>query len=361
MNPKQTQPWLPSERIENLVQLEPALIILVLAIGAWIASRFFIHRLSIERQRNLRGLFSNLSYHLVFGGSLFLIYSGLSRVPREFAAVERLATYIGFATILSGAVVFVKVCRILVFQYLFLRHMRVAFPVLLVNLFTLLLSLLLGTWLGAEVFNLKLTPILATSAIFSLVLGLALQDTLGNLFAGVALQFDKPYEIGDWIEISNGTLKWVGQVHEISWRATVLISMTEEAITIPNRLMSQGDISNFSTRYRSIIRSLLFRLPFGAPIEEVKAILIAAAQQSPEVRTRPSPRVIITETNESWIGFKLVFNIDDYGIHPRIFDQIYSHALSKLEANGFHLASHRVQVSQNEISPKEPPSVPKSV
>ncbi len=349
MNSKQTQAWLPSERISDLVQLEPALVIFLMAIGAWLGSRFFVGRLSIERRRNLKGLFSNLSYHLVFGIILFIFYSGLTRLPNQSMAIERLSNYIGFAAVLSGAVIFVKVCRILVFQYLFLSHMKVAFPVLLVNLFTLLLSLILGTWLGAEIFNLRLTPILATSAIFSLVLGLALQDTLGNLFAGVALQFDKPYEIGDWIEISNGSLNWAGRVHEISWRATVLIAMTEESITIPNRLMSQGEISNFSTKFRSIVRSILFRLPFGVPVEEVKAILIAAAQKIPEVRNRPAPRVLIIETTESWIGFKLVFNIDDYGIHYRISDRIYVEALKNLETHGFHLASHRIHLSQNEM------------
>ncbi len=350
MNLKQTQPWLPSERIESLIQLEPALVIFLLVVGSWVASRLFVSQLSADRRRTMRELFSNLSYHLAFGVTLFTLYSGLTRVHLETVAVERLSTYIGFATILSGAIVFVKVCRILVFQYLFLSHMRVAFPVLLVNLFTLLLSLILGTWLGAEVFNLRVTPILATSAIFSLVLGLALQDTLGNLFAGVALQFDKPYEIGDWIEISSNSQKWVGRVHEISWRATVLIAMTEESITIPNRLMSQGEISNFSTKFRSIVRSLLFRLPFGVPAERIKSILIAAAEKVPEVRSHPKPRVLITETTESWVGFKLVFNIDDYGLHFRISDRVYGEVLRELDQQGFQLASHRVQLAQNEMA-----------
>ena len=121
----------------------------------------------------------------------------------------------------------------------------------------------MATWIGAEIFNIRLTPILATSAIFSLVLGLALQDTLGNLFAGVALQFDKPYEIGDWIEIQSSGQKWIGQVYEISWRATVLIASTEESITVPNRIVAQAQIANYSTKYRPITRSQLFRLPFG--------------------------------------------------------------------------------------------------
>jgi small-conductance mechanosensitive channel len=354
VNTKQYQSWLPSERIEELVQIEPALIILILALGAWTGSRLFFRDLSNERRRNLQIQLHNLNYHLFIGVSLFLLYFGFHRLPNPTPAIERLINYVGFSTILWGAIVFVKVCRILVFQYLFFRHLKVAFPVLLVNLFTLLLSLILGTWLGSEVFSVRLTPILATSAIFSLVLGLALQDTLGNLFAGVALQFDKPYEIGDWIEISNASQKWVGQVYEISWRATVLISMTEELITVPNRVMGQAEIANFSTKFRTIIRSVVFRLPFGVNPQEVKAILIASAQKIPDIKSYPPPRVLITETTESWIGFKLVFNIDDYGNHPIVSDRIYTEALAHLERNGFKLASLRVTLMNNETFAKSP-------
>jgi len=129
---------------------------------------------------------------------------------------ERIAAYLGLATLIAGAIVFVKVCRILLFEYLFIGHMKEGVPLLIVNLFTLVISIGIVGWFATELFGVKLGPLLATSAVFSLILGLALQDTLGNLFAGVALQLDKPYEIGDWIEVNNGGATWVGQVEEIS-------------------------------------------------------------------------------------------------------------------------------------------------
>ena len=224
-------------------------------------------------------------------------------------------------------------------------HRKVAFPVLLINLFTLLISIVLTGWIGAELFNVRLTPLLATSAIFSLVLGLALQDTLGNLFAGVALQLDKPYEIGDWIEIHNPGQKWVGQVREISWRATVLISFTEESITVPNRVMAQAEVSNFSTKFRPIIRSLIFRLPFEAKVQQVRETLAEAAKTVPELRKIPSPFVLISETNESWIAFKLVYYIDNYGDQFIIADKVYTAGLARLEEAGFKLANHRITMT----------------
>ena len=92
--------------------------------------------------------------------------------------------------------------------------MRAGVPVLLVNLFSLLLSAVIGFWMMTGIFEFNLAPLLATSAVFSIVLGLALQDTLGNLFAGVALQLDKPYEMGAAIEVTTSSQKWVGQVRK---------------------------------------------------------------------------------------------------------------------------------------------------
>jgi small-conductance mechanosensitive channel len=351
VTPQIIKPLVTLDRIEQYVQLEPALLILGLTLFAWLVSKVFLSNLSVERGRNLDQLFQNLGYHLLFGIGLFIVYSGLHKLASPSLAIERLTTYAGLATIFSGAIIFVKVSRIFVFEYFFLSHMRVSFPVLLINLFTLLLSLILTGWICAEIFNVRLTAIVATSAIFSLVLGLALQDTLGNLFAGVALQFDKPYEIGDWIEVHNGSQKWVGQVYEISWRATVLIAFTDETITLPNRLMAQAEISNFTTKFHPIIRNVMFKLPYGINIGRVKELLLLSAQYVQGVCTHPSPRVVITETSELGITFKLGYYIEQFGEQFRIADRVYTKALELLREDGFELSVHQVKVEQGYADP----------
>ena len=349
----QSQPWVQLERIEAFIQLEPTIVTLALVLGAWSISKLFLKNLPEDRQRTLQGQFKNLGIHLMFGTISFAAYYGLNRFP-DTLLMERMVTYIGLATILSGATIFVKAWRILVFEYLSLSHLRVSFPVLLLNLFTLLLSIALTAWIGAEIFNVRLTPLLATSAIFSLVLGLALQDTLGNLFAGVALQFDKPYEIGDWIEIQTGTQKWVGQVYDISWRATVLIGFGEEAITVPNRIMGQAQIANFATKYRPIMRYIIFRLPFDVEVVRAKELLIKAAVSVSEIRKTPSPIVLITDTTESWINFKLLYFIDNFGLQFRIADYIQSRVLEELGKGGINLARTQIVIEgKNGVSQPE--------
>jgi small-conductance mechanosensitive channel len=339
------QPWIPLGRIEELVQPEPALLILGLCVGAWLVYKLLLRRLSAERHRNLQTLFRNLLFHAFCGSALFALYSAIGRFGDEGdLATARLLSYLGLFTVLWGATVFVKVCRILAFEYLFLSHMRVAVPLLLVNLFTLLLSLLLAGWIATDVFSVRLAPLLATSAIFSLVMGLALQDTLGNLFAGVALQFDKPYEIGDWIEISSSGAKWVGQVEEISWRATVLIGFGDEQITVPNRLMSQSEIANFTRKGKPVIRSQVVRIPFDADHEKARAAMLAAARQCTKIRQEPAPFVYALEATESWLTYKVVYWIDNYGAQYLIGDEVIRKVIEQLDRAGIRTAAPRLQL-----------------
>ncbi|MGZ3687726.1 MAG: mechanosensitive ion channel family protein [Bdellovibrionota bacterium] len=344
MNPKSGQPFIPFDKIDDLIQIEPALLLVGLSFISWLIYKILLRTVSAERHRNLKALFKNLSAYLLGGILLFFGYRAMSQIPDT--NVRRLATYVGLLVLLTGATVFVKIWRIFVFEYLFLSHMRVAVPVLLVNLFTLVLSMFLVAWFATEILNLKLVPLIATSAIFSLVLGLALQDTLGNLFAGVALQVDKPYEIGDWIEVHGSGQKWVGQVFEITWRATVLTGFADESITVPNRVMSQAEISNFSTKYRPIIRSQTFKIPYGVNEKTVKQALQSAAASVSLVRKNPPPYAMMLEATESWVAYKVIYFIDDYGAQYSIGDQVIAEALTRLEAAKIPIASARIAVEQ---------------
>jgi small-conductance mechanosensitive channel len=334
------------DRIESLVQLEPALVILGLTLCAWFVYKLLLGAVSNERHRNLKRLFRNLLFHLAIGATLYLTFTGLHRAgdSMEIPALDRINSYIGLLALFSGATCFVKVWRILVFEYLFLGSMREGVPLLIVNLVSLVLSLGIGSWMATEILGLKLGPLLATSAIASLVLGLALQETLGNLFSGVAMQLDKPYEIGDWIEIQTGTQKWTGQVFEISWRSTVLVGLGDETITVPNRVIAQAQIANFATKNRPIIRSHVFRLPLEAKPADVKRVLLEATKGHPAIRRYPEPLVLFMETTESWAVFKLLYFIDDYGAQFGIGDQVLTAALAALEAAGLNLASTRLMV-----------------
>ena len=336
--------WIVQEQVEASVRLEPVLVLLCLALASWLIYKAFLRDVSPERHKNLRTLFRNLLGHGLFG----LFFFGAYELVTELTAVEpvagRLLPYLGFLSIVWGCVVFIKTMRIMAFEYLFLGSMRLGVPLLLVNIFSLALSLVLSGWVLTTYFEVKVAPLLATSAVFSIVLGLALQDTLGNLFAGIALQLDKPFELGDWIELKNGSDKVAGQVLEITWRATILLAITDEIITIPNRNMAQWQISNFAARTRPFVRSQVFRIPFDASLDDAKEALLAAASTVSGIFHEPAPVVIVNETTDSWVSLKLVYSIADYGAQYGIADRLLGAGLQTLEKAGIHTASNRLLV-----------------
>ncbi len=339
------QPWIPVERIESFVQIEPALLIFGLAFMSYLFYGGFLSHLSEERHRLLKKQFKSLLFNLVSFSVLLGLFVFLRAKFFDNTPLQRLGAYIGLFALITEATAFTRICKIVVNLYLFFRSPRAGVPVVLVNFVTLTIWLLLAGWIVTEVFNLKIAPLLATSAVFSLVLGLALQDTLGNLIAGIALQIDKPYEIGDWIEVQQGDQKTVGQVQEISWRATVLLAFTEEIITVPNRVMAQAEVSNFSAKIRPFYRGLNIRVRFEADLARARQCLLDAVAADSAVCKSPAPLCFAKDTSDSYMTLRLVYAISDYGMQYVIADRLLRDALTRLEAAGIPLARPEMRVN----------------
>lgn len=255
-----------------------------------------------------------------------------------------LLTPIALITLILWVLLGLRIARVWVFEWLFANNAREGVPVLLVDLATLGASLVAFAWLLHTVFLIEVTSLIATSAVASVVLGLALQDTLGHLFAGISLQFDRPFRLGDWIEVRTGTERIAGQVLEVSWRATSLLAAGEELIIIPNKAVATGLVLNYSGRERPFIRSHIFRVPLNAPLALVKDTLKEAAQATPGVLEDPAPIALVIETTESWVSVKALNFIDDYGKQFGIGDAFQSYALELLQERGIKLASARLEV-----------------
>ena len=90
--------------------------------------------------------------------------------------------------------------------------------------------------------------LIATSGVFAIILGLALQSTLNDVFSGIALNLGRPYAIGDWIVLSDGI---EGRVVETNWRATHLLNGTNDLVILPNSDLAKVRLTNMSNPDRS--------------------------------------------------------------------------------------------------------------
>lgn len=334
-------------KLQNLYSLldpEPYFLLCALILLAWIFYKLFLGEVSTERHENLRTHFKNIFRHFLILSTFFAVYILIFQSFPD-GGVGRALPYLGIFTLTWAMLVFVKTCRLIILQYLFLGSMKTGVPVLIVNIFSLLLSIILALWMANQIFGIQVAPLLATSAAFSIILGLAIQDTLGNLFAGISLQLDKSFEIGDWLEITSGTQKTTGRVKEISWRATLLIGQADEKVTIPNRSLANSQISNFSNNGQPIIRNHIFKLKYDVDIELAKKCLLESVGLIDDILKYPEPISLISESNENWIALKLVYFIENYGAQHVVADQVMTQALKYLQANNIEISSPRIEIS----------------
>ena len=94
--------------------------------------------------------------------------------------------------------------------------------------------------------DVDVTRVFTASVLTTAVLGLALQDTLGNVMAGLALQLERDFEIGDWINVGDHGSPIVGRVREVRWRATTIITKNGDLMLIPNSAITRAMITNFT-------------------------------------------------------------------------------------------------------------------
>ena len=308
----------------------------------------FLKKITDKRHANLKERFFRICIYLLITLLTTIIYWLIFKNAHNFiyeSSLLKFSSYLSLVALIFGVVTTIKLAQIYVYLYLFMMNMSVGVPKLLANMFTLGFSLVIVSWLAADVFGFQLTAVLATSAVFSIVLGLALQDTLGNLFSGVSLQIDRPFKIGDWVEIHSGSEKWNGQIQEISWRATTLMGFADELILIPNKLIAQSQLINYSHLQKPARLNQMFRFRFDTPIDVARKSMLEGLNNIPEILSDPAPRTLITEVTESWICLKIFYSIKDYGTRYRTGDVVISQILKQIQSNKLVLANPVISIT----------------
>ncbi len=338
--------WIPIEKIQYILQIEPFIVFLIGIIAAWIFYFFFLKKISEKRHSKLRHRFFTTSLYFLISGLLTYAHwyadENLIQVPLTL----KLTNYFGLFALFVGAIAVIKLAQIYVYLYLFFSHMTHGVPILIANMFTFIFSIIIFSLIASNVFGIHITTLVATSAVFSIILGLALQDTLGNFFSGVGLQIDRPFQIGDWIEVTSAQEKWTGQIHEITWRATFLMSFADELIMIPNKTIAQSQILIFSNQHKASRFNHAFRFHFDVNIAEAKEALFAGLATVPGILNDPEPRALILETTESYILIKIFYSLRDFGSRYRVGDAVMVAILKAIHQKGLVLAVPSIAVNK---------------
>ena len=146
-----------------------------------------------------------------------------------------------------------------------------------------------------------LPAVLVSSTVLSAVIGLALQDVLKNVFAGMALELEHPIARGDWVQLDGQTV----QVIDTSWRSVRLRTRDGIDLWEPNSTFSTTRLVNYGSGERPIGINFFVSLAYEAPPTRVKAALLAAARSVPEALATPAPEAFLQRYGESGIEYRL--------------------------------------------------------
>jgi small-conductance mechanosensitive channel/CRP-like cAMP-binding protein len=139
-------------------------------------------------------------------------------------------------------------------------------------------------------------------------IALALQEQLGNLFAGLAVQIEKPFRVGHWIAIAGHE----GRVVEVTWRATKVRTKTGNLIIIPNNVVAKESISNYSEPIAPTQEYVEVGATYLAAPNQVREALLAAMGRVSRVLTSPAPDVVLASFGDSAIVYRARYWLIDF-------------------------------------------------
>lgn len=185
------------------------------------------------------------------------------------------------------------------------------FPSIVQDFTVIVLFAVIGTVVLRE-------QLLTTSAVGAVVVGFALQDTLGNLFAGLAIQIEKPFRVGQWVAIGDKE----GQVQEITWRATKLRTKNGQFLIVPNSVMGKEPILNHSEPTVPTRIDVEIGASYSVPPNDVKRAMYEAISNAPLAMKAPEPQVTIKGFGASSVDYLAQFWIEDYALDRAARDQV---------------------------------------
>ena len=158
------------------------------------------------------------------------------------------------------------------------------------------------------ILGINITPFLATSAILTAVIGLALQGVLGNILAGLSLHFTRSFSRGDWVKIGETE----GIVMETNWRETRILDRASNMVVLPNNAVASGTLTNFSQPDPKAGLILPIKVGFEAAPSLVLTTLTASAREVRDVIPSPAPLAYILGYDDLGISYGLKFWVLDY-------------------------------------------------
>jgi small-conductance mechanosensitive channel/CRP-like cAMP-binding protein len=243
---------------------------------------------------------------LVTALALYFYWSHFGGLPEgEHAKLKKIPIFV-LAALLGYLVV--RALNAAIFDLIFRLRRGYEAPTLARNVFTLLVFAIVFVILFRNVyFEYDLGALFTTSAIFGVIIGLALQDTLGNFFAGISLHADRPFQVGDVIVVGSH----VGVVESITWRAIKLRTFQNHIVLVSNSNAAREAIE-VSPRANLNARLVFFGTLYSDSPAKTIHVVREAVRDADNVSDKIRPIVRIRNFGDSSIDWEIKYWLDDY-------------------------------------------------
>ncbi len=201
------------------------------------------------------------------------------------------------------------------------------------KLLTILL-LLIGLMVVLDRFQIDMRSILVTLGVGSLAVGLALQDTLANMFGGFTIMLDRPFRVDDRIQLQTGE---TGDVQAIGLRSTTVQMTDGNLLIIPNAVLVKTLVINHSFPDSSSVVSIELGVAYGSDVERVKSLMLEAAGSDPRIMEKPAPVVFFKSFGASALNFLLACYARNFADKMAITDQLNTAIDAKFRAAGIDI------------------------
>jgi small-conductance mechanosensitive channel len=242
-----------------------------------------------------------------------------------------------FTHIIAFALLFhiiIQIVDLAIFNWYLLRKQANVAAVVRVFVLSILYAIAVMLLLDWAV-GVSILPILATSTVLTAVLGLAMQDTLKNAFAGLNMSLESSFEQGDWIMFRlDGNEQWFGEIVEIGWRTTKIKTLNNNYAIIPNAKFTTHELINFNKPSRVHARTVLVPVSLQADASNVPVTLIRSANAVQGVLDDPAPTAFPVEVKVDHVVYQVRFWLAESAERETVTGAVLQQCWQELKESG---------------------------
>jgi MscS family membrane protein len=194
--------------------------------------------------------------------------------------------------------------------------------------------LLVGAMVVFDHFDINVGSLLISLGVGSLAVALAAQDTLANMIAGFVIMVDRPFRVGDRVQLASGSM---GDVAEIGLRSTRILDFDNNLIVVPNSELIKHPVVNLSYPEEAVRVTVEAGVRYGTDIDRAKMVMAETARRKPDIMREPIPEVFLVDLADSSIQLRLIARAADVRKRFRIEAQLREEILQAFQEEGIEI------------------------